>query len=78
MLKKSLIAEMLLTFLSVFVVAEHYEEPIVECDEKFDKCAEMCGEEGYDACYDKCEAESNHCYRTYVYEDGTKPKKLEE
>ncbi|MDM5271787.1 hypothetical protein PGH07_06330 [Sulfurovum sp. zt1-1] len=60
------------------LIAEHYAEPIAECDEKFDKCAEKCGDDASDECFEKCEAESDHCYKTYVYEDGSVPKVIEE
>lgn len=60
------------------LIAVEYAEPILECDEKFDACAEKCGENSPDSCYDKCEATSEKCYATYVYEDGSVPKVIEE
>jgi len=74
MFKKTFFTALLFSLLTGSLLAVEYEEPILECDEKFDKCAEKCGENSPDACFDQCEAASDHCYKTYVYEDGSVPK----
>ena len=77
MFKKTFLSVLLLAVISLPVAAD-YAEPILECDEKFDKCAEKCGDDAPDSCFDNCEAESENCYKNYVYEDGSRPKLIEE
>ena len=74
MFKKYFFTALLFSILTGSLIAEEFEEPILECDEKFDKCAEKCGDDSPDSCFDQCEEKSNHCYKTYVYEDGSVPK----
>ena len=78
MIKKIFFTALLVTMFTGAAVAVEYEEPILECDENFDKCAEKCGEDAPDSCFDKCEAESANCYKNYVYEDGSRPKVVAE
>lgn len=73
MFKKTFFTALLFSMLTGSLMAVEYAEPILECDEKFDKCAEKCAEDAPDSCFDQCEAASDHCYKTYVYEDGSVP-----
>lgn len=74
MFKKYFFTALLFSMLTGSLIATEYAEPILECDEQFDKCAEKCGEDSPDSCFDQCEAISENCYKTYVYEDGSVPK----
>jgi hypothetical protein len=78
MFKKSFLTILISMMLTGSLMAVEYAEPILECDEKFDKCAEKCGDDAPDSCFDACEAESANCYKNYVYEDGTRPKVISE
>jgi len=78
MFKKTFLSILLLAVISLPLVAVDYAEPILECDEKFDKCAEQCADDAPDSCFDNCEAVSENCYKNYVYEDGSRAKVIEE
>ena len=78
MFKKTFLTAVLFSMLSGSLIAVEYEEPILECDEKFDICADKCAEDAPDSCYNQCEATSENCYKTYVYEDGSVPKVVQE
>jgi hypothetical protein len=78
MFKKYLFTALVFSVFAGLSLAVEYAEPILECDEKFDICAEKCGETSPDSCFDNCETASNQCYKTYVYEDGSVPQIIEE
>ena len=78
MFKKTFLTALLCSMMAGSLFAVEYAEPIVECDEKFDKCAEKCGDDAPDSCFDKCDEESANCYKNYVYEDGSRPQVIEE
>ena len=61
MFKKTFLSVLFITVLSGSLMAVEYAEPIVECDEKFDQCAEKCGDNAPDSCFEKCEAASEQC-----------------
>jgi hypothetical protein len=66
MFKKSLIVAVLVSMMSVNVVAEEVEEapmegPVTKCDTLFDACIEKCGDDNAEACMDKCQEQAEKC-----------------
>jgi len=70
MFKKTLLTISLFSILLVFSNAEESEymheveelSPIIQCDEKYNECAEKCGDSSPNACIKQCQFAADQCY----------------